>query len=221
MNGLHTRPFHKLLIANRGEIAIRIMRACRDMGIETVAVYSDADRGAPHVRYADEAYHIGGPQAADSYLVMERLFDVVRRSGADAIHPGYGFLSERAAFAKACFDAGIVFVGPPPAAIEVMGDKLTARDTAVAAGVPIVPGTQPGMSDEGLLAFGAQVGYPLLVKASAGGGGKGMRPVLEPSELAGAIAGARREATAAFGDGTVYLERMITGGRHIEIQVLA
>ena len=221
MRKLHIKPFNKLLIANRGEIAVRIMRACRDMGIQTVAVYSDADRGAPHVRYADEAYHIGGAQAADSYLVMERIIDVAKRSGAGAIHPGYGFLAERSAFAEACYNAGLVFVGPPPAAIDVMGDKQTARDTAQKAGVPIVPGTEPGISDDDLIAAGNAIGYPLLVKASAGGGGKGMRPVLDPSELEGAIAGARREATAAFGDGTVYLERMITGGRHIEIQVLA
>ncbi|MGB1249440.1 MAG: acetyl-CoA carboxylase biotin carboxylase subunit [Candidatus Promineifilaceae bacterium] len=221
MRKLHIKPFNKLLIANRGEIAVRIMRACRDMGIQTVAVYSDADRGAPHVRYADEAYHIGGAQAADSYLVMERLLDVAKRSGAGAIHPGYGFLAERSAFANACYDAGLVFVGPPPNAIDVMGDKQTARETAQTAGVPIVPGTEPGISDADLLAAGNAIGFPLLVKASAGGGGKGMRPVYEASELANAIAGARREATAAFGDGTVYLERMIMGGRHIEIQVLA
>lgn len=221
MKHLHTRPFKKLLVANRGEIAIRVMRACRDLGIETVAVYSDADRLAPHVRYADEAYHIGGSPASESYLVIEKIIDVARQSGAEAIHPGYGFLAERAAFAEACFVADIVFVGPPPHAISVMGDKLTARTTAQDAGVPIVPGTPQGLSDDDLIAASDAIGYPLLVKASAGGGGKGMRPVGDSADLATAIAAARREATAAFGDGTVYLEKMIVGGRHIEIQLLA
>ena len=218
---LHVRPFKKLLVANRGEIAMRIMRGCRDLGIKTVAVFSDADRTAPHVRYADEAYHIGNSIAAESYLVIDKILDVAKHSGAEAIHPGYGFLSERANFAKACYDAGIVFVGPPPNAITVMGDKQTARETAKSAGVPIVPGTEPGLTNEELIAVGNEIGYPLLVKASAGGGGKGMRPVHEASELAGAIAAAQREAKAAFGDDTVYMEKMIMGGRHIEIQVLA
>ncbi len=218
---LHIRPFKKLLVANRGEIAVRIMRGCRDMGIETVAVYSDADRTAPHVRYADEAYHIGGSLSADSYLVVEKLLNVAKASGAEAIHPGYGFLAERADFAQACYDANLVFVGPPPHAITVMGDKQTARETAKAAGVPIVPGTSPGSTDEQLIAAGHEIGFPLLVKASAGGGGKGMRPVHSADQLESAIAGARREATAAFGDGTVYLEKLIQNGRHIEIQLLS
>ena len=218
---LHTKPFTKLLVANRGEIAVRIMRACRDLGIRTVAVYSDADAGAVHVRHADEAYHIGRSPASESYLVVEKLLSVARQSGAGAIHPGYGFLSERAHFAQACYDAGLVFVGPPPQAIRVMGDKQTARTSAKTAGVPIVPGTEQGLNDEQLIAIGNQIGYPLLVKAAAGGGGKGMRPVYSADELAPAIAGARREAQAAFGDGTVYLEKMIVGGRHIEIQLIA
>lgn len=218
---LLVQKFDKLLVANRGEIAVRILRACHELGIRTVAVYSDADRNAPHVRYADEAYHIGPPTAADSYLRIDKILEVAKKSGADAIHPGYGFLAERANFAQACYDAGIVFVGPPPKAIELMGNKQVARDTVRVAGVPLVPGTDKGLSDEELIAAGDEIGYPLLVKAAAGGGGKGMRPVHKPEELADAIAGARREALAAFGDGTVYLEKLILNGRHIEIQVLA
>jgi len=218
---LHTKRFEKLLVANRGEIALRIIRACHELGIKTVAVYSDADRNAPHVRYADEAYHIGPPPARESYLVVDKLLDVARRSGAEAIHPGYGFLAERAFFAEACYDAGLVFVGPHPRAIEVMGDKQMARQAVIAAGVPVVPGTEPGLNDEELLAAAEKIGYPLLVKAVAGGGGKGMRPVHEADKLADSLAAARREAEAAFGDGTVYIEKMITEGRHIEIQVLA
>ena len=221
MSKLHTRPFNKLLVANRGEIAVRIMRACRDMGIKTVAVYSDADRSAPHVRYADEAYHIGPSVSAESYLVIDKIIDVAKAAGAEAIHPGYGFLSERAPFAEACYDAGLVFVGPPPHAITVMGDKQTARATAAEAGVPIVPGTSEGMSDDELMAAGNEIGFPLLVKASAGGGGKGMRPVHEAENLESAINAARREALAAFGNGTVYLEKLIENGRHIEIQLMA
>ena len=221
VDSLHIRPFQKLLVANRGEIAVRILRACRDLGIQTVAVYSEADAGAVHVRYADEAYCIGRPPAADSYLVIDKLLDVAHRSGAEAIHPGYGFLSERARFARACYNANLVFVGPPPHCITVMGDKQTARATAEAANVPIVPGTEQGLDDEQLVEAGHRIGFPLLVKASAGGGGKGMRPVYQAAELENAIGGARREAQAAFGDGTVYLEKMIVGGRHIEIQLIA
>ena len=220
-DGLLTRRFDKLLIANRGEIAMRILRACHELGISTVAVYSDADRNAPHVRYAQEAYHIGPSAARESYLVIDKIIEIAKKSGAEAIHPGYGFLAERAEFAQACIDNDIVFVGPPVHAIDVMGDKLTARTTVQAANVPIVPGTEPGLDDKGLLAAGAEIGVPLLVKASAGGGGKGMRPVYDLDQLPGAIAGARREALAAFGDDTVYLEKMITEGRHIEIQLLS
>ncbi len=219
-DGLLTKKFDKLLIANRGEIAIRILRAAHELGINTVAVYSDADRYAPHVRYANEAYYIGPAPARESYLVIEKILDVAQRSGAEAIHPGYGFLAERAEFAQACVDAGIVFVGPPAEAIRTMGDKQMARQTVMAAGVPVVPGAPPG-TDEELIAAGNEIGFPLLVKATAGGGGKGMRPVYDPQDLPDAIAAARREAAAAFGNGTVYLEKMIIEGRHIEIQLLA
>ncbi|MGH2538199.1 MAG: acetyl-CoA carboxylase biotin carboxylase subunit [Candidatus Promineifilaceae bacterium] len=218
---LQAKKFDKLLVANRGEIAMRVIRACHELGIRTVAVYSEADRNAPHVRYADEAYLIGPPAARDSYLRIDRLIDVARESGADAVHPGYGFLAERAAFAQACQDAGLVFVGPTPRAIEVMGDKQMARQTVRAAGVPIVPGTEPGLNDDELIGAAESLGYPLLVKAAAGGGGKGMRPVAAPEALPDALAAARREAQAAFGDGAIYLERIISEGRHVEIQVLA
>lgn len=218
---LLTQNFDKLLIANRGEIAMRILRACHELGVKTVAVYSDADRNAPHVRYADEAYHIGPSPSRESYLVMEKLLDVAKRSGANAVHPGYGFLAERATFAQACFDAGLVFVGPDPEAIRIMGDKQMARTAAASAGVPIVPGTEAGLNDDDLVAAGLAMGLPVLVKAVAGGGGKGMRPVFSAEDLPSSIAAARREAEAAFGDGTVYIEKMITQGRHIEIQILA
>jgi len=220
-DGLLVQKFDKLLIANRGEIAMRILRAARELGIATVAVYSDADRNAPHVRFADEAYHIGPPPARESYLVVETLLNVARRSGAEAIHPGYGFLAEREAFAQACVDAGIVFVGPPARAIGIMGDKLMARATVKAAGVPVVPGTEPGQSDAEMTAAAVAMGFPVLVKAAAGGGGKGMRPVHAREGLPDAFASARREAKAAFGDDTVYIEKMITEARHIEIQLLA
>jgi acetyl-CoA carboxylase biotin carboxylase subunit len=220
-DGLLAQRFDKLLIANRGEIAMRILRACHELGIRTVAVFSDADRNAPHVRFADEAYYIGPPPARESYLVAEKILDVAKRSGAEAIHPGYGFLSERAEFAQACVDAGIVFVGPPARAIATMGDKLVARSTVMAAGVPVVPGTLPGLSDEEMAAAANEMGFPVLVKAAAGGGGKGMRPVHRPEDLTDAFGAARRESKAAFGDDTVYIEKMITESRHIEIQLLA
>jgi acetyl-CoA carboxylase biotin carboxylase subunit len=216
-----SRQLTKVLIANRGEIAVRIIRACRELGIATVAVYSDADRAALHVRYADEAYHIGPPAPRESYLNMGRIIDVARRAHVDAIHPGYGFLSEREAFAGACAEAGIIFVGPSPEAIRTMGDKQSARETVRKAGVPIVPGTEPGLTDDDLIAAAERVGYPVMVKAAAGGGGKGMRVVRAPEDLPGALASAHREAENAFGDGTVYLEKLIENGRHIEIQVLA
>ncbi|MFW6184832.1 MAG: acetyl-CoA carboxylase biotin carboxylase subunit [Chloroflexota bacterium] len=211
----------RLLGANRGEIAVRVQRACHKLGLKTVAVFSDADRNALHVRYADEAYHIGPPPATESYLDIDKLIDVARQSGAEAVHPGYGFLAERAEFAQACYDAGLVFIGPPPAAISTMGDKQQARQTVQAAGVPVVPGTEPGVEDDAILAAAHDVGFPLLVKAAAGGGGKGMRPVYDEADLPAALAAAHREAKAAFGDGTVYLERMISDARHIEIQILA
>lgn len=220
-DGLLTKKFDKLLIANRGEIAMRILRACHELGVKTVAVFSDADRNAPHVRYADEAYYIGPPPARESYLVVERLLDIAKRSGAQAIHPGYGFLAERAEFAQACVDNDIVFVGPSAHAIAIMGDKQEARQTVRAAGVPIVPGTEPGLNDEEMVAAAAEIGFPVLVKAVAGGGGKGMRPVHRLEDMPDAIAAARREALSAFGDDVVYLEKMITEARHIEIQLLA
>ena len=220
-DGLLVQKFDKLLIANRGEIAMRILRAARELGIATVAVYSDADRDAPHVRFADEAFYIGPPPARESYLVVEKLLDVARRSGAEAIHPGYGFLAERESFAQACADAGLVFVGPPARAIGIMGDKLMARATVMAAGVPVVPGTEPGQTEEEMMAAALRMGFPVLVKAAAGGGGKGMRAVYRAEELADAFASARREAGAAFGDETVYVEKLITEARHIEIQLLA
>ncbi len=215
------KRFDKLLVANRGEIAIRIIRACRELGIATVAIYSDVDRNSPHVRFADEAFYIGRPPAAQSYLVIPKLIEAARQSEAQAIHPGYGFLAERAEFAQACLDAGLVFVGPTPSAIQTMGDKQQARQTVQAAGVPVVPGTEPGMSDDQLIAAAPKIGFPLLVKATAGGGGKGMRSVDELSQLQGALAAARREAQSAFADGTIYLEKMISESRHIEIQILA
>src|SRR5262245_52453318 len=188
MSTRDTQQITKVLIANRGEIAVRIIRACRELGIRTVAVYSDADRAALHVRYADEAYHIGPPPARESYLVIDKLIDVARRSGADAIHPGYGFLSEREAFAEAVIDAGITWIGPRPYAIRMMGDKQEARATVKKAGVPVIPGTEQGLSDEELVdAANSRVRYPLMVKAAAGGGGKGMRTVRRPEELAGAL----------------------------------
>jgi len=222
MATVETRQLTKVLIANRGEIAVRIIRACRELGIKTVAVFSDADRAALHVRYADEAYNIGAPPPRESYLNMGKIIDVARKSGADAIHPGYGFLSEREAFAGACQEAGIIFVGPPPEAIRTMGDKQMARATVKSADVPIVPGTEPGLNDEELMnAAQSMIGFPVMVKAAAGGGGKGMRIVHNLDDLPRALASAHREAENAFGDGTVYLEKLIEGARHIEIQVLA
>jgi acetyl/propionyl-CoA carboxylase alpha subunit len=206
----------RLLIANRGEIALRVIRACRELGVETVAVYSDADARAPHVNAADRSVHIGPPPAADSYLSTTRLLDAIRASGADAVHPGYGFLSENGAFAEACEKGGIVFVGPPSAVITQMGSKIAARRLMQAAGVPIVPGETPqDQSDAGVLAALDRVGFPALVKASAGGGGKGMRRIDEESQGLEAIQAARREAESAFGDGTLYVERLIERPRHV------
>jgi len=213
--------FKKVLIANRGEIAVRIIRACQERGLETVAVYSDADRAALHVRYADEAYRIGPPPARESYLNIPAIIAAAHRSDAEAIHPGYGFLSENEEFAQAVLDAGIAWVGPSPDAIRAMGDKVAARRAMVAAGVPVVPGTESGLSDAEMARAAQQIGYPVLVKASAGGGGKGMRVVTEPDELARGLASARREALSAFGSDTIYLEKLISRARHVEIQVLA
>jgi acetyl-CoA carboxylase biotin carboxylase subunit len=212
----------RVLVANRGEIALRVIRACREMGIETVAVYSDADATARHVRAADAAVRVGPPPAAESYLNIPALIAAARTSGADAVHPGYGFLSERAAFARACVEAGLIFVGPPADAIERMGSKIGARTLMEQAGVPVVPGRTPAdQSDAGIAAAADAIGFPVLVKASAGGGGKGMRAAHDAATLAEAIPSARREAQAAFGDGTLYVERLIQRPRHIEIQVFA
>ncbi len=217
-----TTLIRKLMIVNRGEIAVRVIRAARELGgIQTVAVYSNADREALHVRYADEAYNIGAPAPRESYLNIEKLIDVAKRSGADAVHPGYGFLSERAEFAQAVIDAGLIWVGPSPDAIARMGDKLAAREIMHKAGVPVVPGTEPGLNDGALRYTASKIGFPLMVKAAAGGGGKGMRTVRDPDQLDAALASAHREAEAAFGDGTVYLEKLIEGAHHIEFQILA
>jgi acetyl-CoA carboxylase biotin carboxylase subunit len=214
----------KILIANRGEIAVRVIRACREMELPTVAVYSDCDRTARHVREADEAVRIGPNEAIRSYLSIEALIDAARRTGADAVHPGYGFLAENAAFARACRDAGLTFIGPTPEAIALMGSKTAARGAAVRAGVPVVPGTERPFDvrvpDEDIVRAAESIGYPVLVKAVAGGGGKGMRVVLDPAELTSAVRIARSEAGAAFGDTSVYLERRLNRPRHIEIQLL-
>jgi len=212
----------KILVANRGEIAVRIIRACQELGYEAVAIYSDADRMAPHVRMAQEAYNIGPPPAVDSYLRADKIIDIARQCGVDGIHPGYGFLAENADFAEAVCEAGLTWIGPPPDAIRLMGDKLTARKTMAVANVPLVPGTdQSGdVNDDELLAAAQQLGFPLLVKAAAGGGGKGMRNVFKPEALPEAIRVARREAAAAFGDDRVYLEKFIENARHVEIQIL-
>jgi acetyl-CoA carboxylase biotin carboxylase subunit len=211
----------KVLIANRGEIAVRIIRACRDLGIPTVAVYSDADRASLHVRYADEAINIGAPPPRESYLRIDKIIEAARKTGADAIHPGYGFLSEKPDFAQACADEGLIFIGPSPRSIARMGDKQAARETVKRANVPIVPGTEPGMHDDDIISFAASIGFPLLVKATAGGGGKGMRAVYSAEELPEALASARREAESAFGSGDVYVEKLLIGARHIEFQILA
>lgn len=213
--------FRKVLIANRGEIAVRVIRACDERGIRTVAVYSEADRTSLHVRYADEAYLLGPAPSRESYLRIDKIIDVARKAGVDAIHPGYGFLSENAEFAAACADAGITFIGPSPDAIEKMGDKSTARATVAKRNVPLVPGSAKGLTDEELVAAANEIGFPLMVKASAGGGGKGMRAVHDPAEFTASLAAARREAKNAFGNDEVYLEKLITNARHIEIQVLA
>jgi acetyl-CoA/propionyl-CoA carboxylase biotin carboxyl carrier protein len=214
--------FDTVLIANRGEIAVRVIRTLRRLGVRSVAVYSDADAGARHVREADVAVRIGPAPARQSYLDGSRILEAAARTGAQAVHPGYGFLAENAAFARACGEAGVVFVGPPVHAIEVMGDKIRAKLAVGAAGVPVVPGrAQPGMTDADLHDAAAEIGYPVLVKPSAGGGGKGMRVVEVAADLAAALTGARREAASSFGDDTLFLERYVTRPRHIEVQVLA
>ena len=214
--------FKKILVANRGEIAVRVIRACRELGIPSVAVYSDVDRASLHVRKADEAYHIGPAAAAESYLNFAKILDVAKRSGADAVHPGYGFLSENARFAQACADAGVKFIGPSPASMEMMGSKTRARQEMEKAGVPFVPGTSKGLeSVEQAKQVASKIGYPVMLKAAAGGGGKGMRLVHAPEELRTALEAAQSEAERAFGDREVYIEKAIVNPRHIEMQVLA
>lgn len=214
--------FKKILIANRGEVALRIMRAARELGVKTVAVYSEADRDTLPVRYADEAVCIGPAPAGKSYLVMSNIIAAANTTGCEAVHPGYGFLAENADFARACADNDLVFIGPSPDCIERMGDKAAARETMTACGVPTVPGSDGVIEDvEDARAFADRVGYPVLIKASAGGGGKGMREVHDPKDLDGAFSAAKAEAQAAFGNGDVYLEKLVLRPRHVEIQVLA
>jgi acetyl-CoA carboxylase biotin carboxylase subunit len=216
------KPIRKILIANRGEIALRIMRTCREMGIQTVAVYSDADAVAPHVLHADQAFNIGPPPSSQSYLNVQKILAVAGHAGADAIHPGYGFLAENPEFARKVKEANIIFIGPPPEAIEAMGDKTEARRLVRASGVPIVPGTEdPLTSETEALDFCAEQGFPVLLKAAAGGGGKGMRIVRESQDLASAFRSARSEAESAFGDSRVYIEKYLEYPRHIEFQILA
>jgi acetyl-CoA carboxylase biotin carboxylase subunit len=218
-------PRAKVLIANRGEIAVRVIRGCRELGLGTVAIYSECDRSALHVRLADEAWPLGANPAAESYLRIDKIVEIARKSGATLVHPGYGFLAENEDFAQACVDAGLTFVGPSPDAIARMGSKTAARQAAMAAGVPVVPGTESPLPDDAseaaIAAEAARIGYPIVVKAVSGGGGKGMRDVDAPADLAAAIRLARSEAKSAFGDASVYLERRIVGPRHIEIQLLA
>jgi len=214
--------FKKILIANRGEIALRIMRTCREMGIDTVAVYSDVDTRALHVLEADEAVHLGPAEPAKSYLDIDRIITAAKETGAEAIHPGYGFLAENAAFAERCEKEGLVFIGPPAGVIRDLGDKITARQIMKKGGVPVIPGMTEAANDPTAWAAHAdEIGYPVLIKAAAGGGGKGMRVVDNPDDLAEACEAAGREAEAAFGSGTIYIEKFLAKSRHVEIQILA
>jgi len=213
--------FTKILIANRGEIAIRVIRACRELGIANVAVFSEADRSSLHVRYADEAYCVGPAPSVRSYLNMDAILEVAKRSGAEAIHPGYGFLAENAEFARRCEAAGIVFIGPPSHAIRAMGSKTSARKLATAAGVPVVPGAIEDLSDAEVETCAREIGLPVVIKAAAGGGGKGMRVVQTDADLASAIRAARSEAQSAFGDSAIYVEKYLVAPRHVEMQILA
>ena len=213
--------FQKVLVANRGEIALRVVRACQEIGVPAVAVYSDADETALHVRHADESVNIGPPAAGKSYLNAQRLIEAAKETGADAIHPGYGFLAENAAFAKAVTDAGIKFIGPSAEAIEKLGDKSAARRLAVEANVPVVPGSDNVSSADEAVATVEEIGYPVMIKAAAGGGGRGIRVAENEEELREAVQAAKREAQSAFGDGTLYLEKFLAGPRHVEVQVMA
>ncbi len=220
--GRAAAPFKRILIANRGEIAVRIIRACRDLGISPATVYSDADRAALHVQLSDFAVHIGEANSASSYLSIDRIIEAARKASADAIHPGYGFLAENAAFARAVVDAGMVFVGPPAGCIELMGSKTSAREAALKAGVPVVPGTETTLENESAaIETAAEIGYPVMLKAAAGGGGKGMRIVRTNTEMSSAFSMAQAEAAAAFGDSSLYIEKLIERPRHIEIQIVA
>ncbi len=214
--------FKKVLIANRGEIAVRVMRACRELGIRSAGVYSDADRPAPHVRYADEVYNVGPAPSSESYLRIDKIIDVARRSGAEAVHPGYGFLAENADFAAACEDAGLTFVGPTPATLRAAGDKQGARATMAAAGIPVIPGSPPELQrDEDIANAAAEIGWPVMIKAAAGGGGKGMRVCDRAEDFLELLKYARSEAKSAFGDDAVYVEKCVVGPRHVEFQILA
>ena len=211
--------FKRILIANRGEIAVRIIRACREMGVESVVVFSDVDRRALHVRKADYAYHIGPATASESYLNIEKILDVAKRSGSEAIHPGYGFLSENAKFARACKEAGVKFIGPTAESMEMMGSKTRARQNMKRAGVPFVPGSERGLEYDAIERMAEQIGYPVMLKAAAGGGGKGMRMVASPEDLRSSYEAARSEAQRSFGDNEVYIEKFIVNPRHVEMQV--
>ncbi len=216
------RPIRKILVANRGEIAVRIIRTCREMGIPTVAVYSDVDRGGLHVRRADQAVHLGGASPAESYLAVEKVLDAAKQAGADAVHPGYGFLSERADFNRACRDAGLTFIGPRPESQEAMGVKTSARKRMQAAGVPVVPGSEGPIADEALAQAEAdRIGYPVMLKAAAGGGGKGMKRCDRAADFSKLWQTARRESLSAFGDDRIYRERVLEKPRHVEVQVFA
>jgi acetyl-CoA carboxylase biotin carboxylase subunit len=215
------QPFRKVLVANRGEIAVRVIRACRSLGVPSVAVHSEADARAPHVALADEAVPIGPARASESYLVADRILEAARQTGAEAVHPGYGFLSENGEFAEACERAGLVFIGPPAEVIRSMGDKVTARAAMRHAGVPVVPGSSQALSDEAAIEAAIDIGLPVLIKASAGGGGRGLRVVEREDRLAKAIARARSEAASSFGDDAIYVEKCIARPRHIEVQLMA
>ena len=219
---MEQKPINKVLVANRGEIAIRIMRSCREMGIQTVAVFSDADRTAMHVRYANEAYNIGPAPSSESYLNIDKIIETAKHSGADAIHPGYGFLSENSAFSRRCREEGLLFIGPSPESIEMMGNKISARKKMIEAGVPVVPGTTEKVTNEAeAVRFIRQIGLPVMIKASSGGGGKGMRLVKKESQITGSLRAARSEARTSFGDDAIYIEKYVDSPHHIEFQILS